>query len=97
MKNKYVLCDMFTLSEEQRNIIGWVITIGMSFGVGALSALTLYCFYSCYKVIKNFAKKYWRLVNFLIYINVMKVHYTNIKRWNTFTNREDRGMTADIV
>jgi len=27
----------------------------------------------------------------------MKVHYTNIKRWNTFTNREDRGMAADIV
>jgi hypothetical protein len=49
---------MFILSEEQRNIIGWVITIGMSFGVGALSALTLYCFYSCYKIIKNFAKKY---------------------------------------
>jgi hypothetical protein len=33
----------------------------------------------------------------MIYINVMRVHYTNIKRWNTFTNREDRGMAADIV
>jgi len=27
----------------------------------------------------------------------MKVKYTHIKRWNTFTNCEDRGMAADIV
>lgn len=33
----------------------------------------------------------------MIYINVMRVQYTHIKRWNTFTNCEDRGMAADIV
>jgi len=54
---EYVLCDMFTLSEEQRNIIGWAVTIGMSLGVSALTVLTVYCFYSCYKVIRNFSNK----------------------------------------
>ncbi len=49
---------MFTLSEEQRNIIGWVMTIGISLGVSALTVLTTYCFYSLYKLIKNFSKKY---------------------------------------
>lgn len=48
---------MFTLSEEQRNIIGWVLTIGISLGVSALTVLTTYCFYSLYKVIKNFSNK----------------------------------------
>lgn len=48
---------MFTLSEEQRNIIGWVVTIGMSLGVSALTVLTTYCFYSLYKVLKNFSNK----------------------------------------
>jgi hypothetical protein len=53
----YILINMFTLSEEQRNIIGWVVTIGMSLGVSALTVLTTYCFYSLYKVIKNFSNK----------------------------------------
>jgi len=53
----YVLYNMFTLSEEQRNIIGWVVTIAMSLGVSALTVLTTYCFYSLYKVIKNFSNK----------------------------------------
>ena len=52
----YVLINMFTLSEEQRNIIGWVVTIGMSLGVSAFTVLTTYCLYCLYKVIKNFSK-----------------------------------------
>lgn len=49
---------MFTLSEEQRNIIGWVTTIGLSLGLSALTVLTTYCFYSLYRIIKNFSKNY---------------------------------------
>lgn len=49
---------MVTLSEEQRNIIGWVITVGFSLGIVALNLLILYLFYTSYKIIKNFAKKY---------------------------------------
>ena len=49
---------MFTLNEEQRNIIGWVVTIGMSLGVSALTVLTMYCIYSLYRVVKDFVKKY---------------------------------------
>lgn len=49
---------MFTLSEEQHNIIGWVVTIGVSFGVSALTVLTMYCIYSLYRIIKNFSKNY---------------------------------------
>lgn len=58
MISEYVLCDMFTLNEEQRNIIGWVVTIGMSLGVSALTVLTMYCIYSLYRVVKDFVKKY---------------------------------------
>lgn len=49
---------MVTLSEEQKNIIGWVITIGFSLGITALNALIMYCFYSSYKVIKKFSNKH---------------------------------------
>lgn len=49
---------MFQLSEEQRNIIGWVTTIGFSLGIGSLSALIIYFIYTCYKIVKNFSKKY---------------------------------------
>jgi hypothetical protein len=52
----YVLINMFTLNEEQRNIIGWFVTIGMCLGVSAFTVLTTYCLYCLYKVIKNFSK-----------------------------------------
>jgi hypothetical protein len=45
-------------SEEQRNIIGWVATIGISLGLTALNVLIVYCFYCGFKIIKNFSKKY---------------------------------------
>lgn len=93
--SEYVLWDMFTLSEEQRNIIGWVVTIGISFGVSALTVLTMYCIYSLYRIIKNFSKNYWCFDNWVIYINIMRVQYTHIKRWDTFTNCECVG--GDIV
>ena len=92
---EYIFCDMFTLSEEQHNIIGWVVTIGVSFGVSALTVLTMYCIYSLYRIIKNFSKNYWCFVNWVIYINIMRVQYTHIKRWDTFTNCECVG--GDIV
>ena len=53
----YVLINMFTLNEEQRNIIGWFVTIGMCLGVSAFTVLTTYCLYCLYKVIKNFSNK----------------------------------------
>jgi uncharacterized membrane protein YqjE len=49
---------MVTLSEEQRNIIGWVVTVGISVGLTALNILIVYCFYCVYRVIKNFSKRY---------------------------------------
>lgn len=48
---------MVTLSEEQRNIIGWVLTIGFSLGISGLSVLVMYCLYCCYKVIKKFSDR----------------------------------------
>jgi hypothetical protein len=59
---------MVTLSEEQRNIIGWVVTVGISVGLTALNILIVYCFYCVYRVIKNFSKRYWHLIKVMIYI-----------------------------
>lgn len=48
--------DMFT--EEQKVILGWVLTVCMSIGIIGLNFLIAYSFYCGYRVIKNFSKKY---------------------------------------
>ena len=86
---------MFSLNQEQLCIMGWVVTIGTSVIVSGLTLLLMYCLYCCYKVVKNFSNKNWCLCKLLIYIIVMRVRYTHIKRWDTFTNCECVG--GDIV
>lgn len=49
---------MFSLNESQLLLLGWVITIGSSLIVMALTLLLSYCLYSLYRVVKDFSKKY---------------------------------------
>jgi hypothetical protein len=49
---------MVMLNEEQRIVLGWVITVGSSCGLIALSSLVVYSIYALYRVIRNFSKKY---------------------------------------
>jgi uncharacterized membrane protein len=48
---------MFSLNQEQLNILGWVVTIGSSIIVMGMTLLLSYCLYYLYKVIKNFSNK----------------------------------------
>jgi len=48
---------MFSMNQEQLNILGWVVTIGSSVIVIGLTLLLSYCLYYLYKVIKNFSNK----------------------------------------
>ena len=89
---------MFHLNELQQSVIGWFMTVGISSVILSLSILIVYGIYSTYKLIKKFANEqflFYTYVFFLIYIRVMRVHYTNIKRWDTFTNCEC--VDGDIV
>jgi hypothetical protein len=86
---------MFSLNQEQLCIMGWVVTLGCSIILCGLTLLCTYCLYCLYKVVKNFSNKNWCFVELMIYINIMRVQYTHIKRWDTFTNCECVG--GDIV
>lgn len=46
------------LNEEQRVVLGWVITVGSSCGLIALSSLVVYSIYAVFRVIRNFSKRY---------------------------------------
>lgn len=45
-------------NEEQLHIIGWVLSIGISLFIGCVSALTVYCIYVLFRLVKNFSKRY---------------------------------------
>lgn len=48
---------MVMLNDSQLMLLGWIVTIGSSIIVMAMTLLLSYCIYCLYKLIKNFANK----------------------------------------
>jgi len=49
---------MYMFTDEQKNIIGWVVTGGIAVISLAMSVLFSYCMYVFYKVIKKFEERH---------------------------------------